>query len=163
MFVTKCEFAIFAVYTQKDLFYEHVPYDEELVKLMLVHFKLYFIEVIMPEMLGKHFTTTKNTPIIAKNNVLPCYCQKDLPQNPKRLTIRCSNELCVIRVFHRECVEFSRGENVNNWVCKFCKAEVKKRSQKQKRTEAIIKAGKKPRSTNDPSSNFRVPLKPINR
>lgn len=138
---TKC---FFVIYTKCDLEYVIVNLDIDLVQEIKVRGKLYFMQFVLPELLAEMYTSSQsnkhlsietvsylassNSNVTAVNNLLPCYCQTILPSEIE--TVVCSNENCLVKIFHKKCTQSTR---FNRWMCVPCKKEAAKERLRMKK------------------------------
>lgn len=160
MYVAKAEFFIFAVYTNVDLVHVTVLPDVSLIEKMLIKAKLYFCEVVLPQVLAKNFTESNSNALVElNNNMNPCLCgeTRDEKQYP---VASCANADCLVRVFHKACVKtkvFRKG-----WLCTHCRSETNKLKAKARRDalkENVPPQSKKARDV----KNSRLPLRVLNK
>lgn len=127
LFISGYRFAFFVVYTALDLVYVTVPYDADLLSASIPQAKKFFLEVIMPEVLGGYFylKSTMRTEVPHNNIVnqyLPCYCQKELPGSSK--TVFCADENCKRKKFHESCIKWQLNAPkriTKLWKCDTCR------------------------------------------
>ncbi len=108
LFISGYRFAFFVVYTALDLVYVTVPYDADLLSASIPKAKKFFVEVIIPEVLGGYFylkstMRTEVPPNSIVNQYMPCYCQKELPGSSK--TVFCADENCKRKRFNESCIK----------------------------------------------------------
>lgn len=160
LLVTKRSFCIFVMFTKSDLVHILVNRDEELMEQLVAIGKLYFCEMILPELVSKMWTSPSrpssasspgplsdrdipanpssaplNPPTAAHDLSVKQVPSKYLPcicQNPKNDTlITCSNSDCVVKRYHRSCV---RQKIIRNgWICDVCRKLINSKKSKEKR------------------------------
>lgn len=128
----------FVVSTLVDIVCLRIPYNRSFCDELIAKSKLFVLRVILPELMGKFFTSPRTEPRTAseeKENsymYLPCYCQ----QVKNDIMIHCANSSCLAKTYHRECL-YTLGLKIfrKSWVCHICKKKNKKtRPRKPLRT-----------------------------
>lgn len=146
MLVTKRSFGFFVCYTTKDTQYVTVHYDSHFIETLLSPARDFFVQVMLPELVAKHFTRQfKSVEKIDSNHpkscdegnnasYLPCICQKS---DENLQTLRCSNEECVIKMFHVQCIlkMLKRKTLPRVFTCSDCKKLVVKANKENKKKE----------------------------
>lgn len=122
MFVTGLKFGYFVVYTNCDLIYVKVEYDQQLMDECIPKVKKYWIHVIVPEMLIKYFTSPPAPVYNNENMYFPCICQKVEPTEVK--VVNCSGDNCRLKVFHVKCIGVKKPTKA--WKCQECKKKMSK-------------------------------------
>lgn len=160
MYVAKATFSIFAVYTNVDIAFVTVLPDVDLMQRMAVKAKLYFREVVLPQVIAKHFTTNRTTTPIVGNNLNPCVCGEVRDENTHPI-VMCANANCLVKTFHKACTQtkiFRKG-----WMCAHCRSVATKAKAKARRDEAK-ENNENPQSNQKTSKKprLRVPLQQVN-
>lgn len=127
LFITGYRFGFFVVYTELDLVYITVPYDERFLSASIAKAKKFFLEVIMPELIGGYFylksTMQKEVPAnTIENKYLPCYCQQEDPKNLP--IVICADNNCKRKKFHESCIKSQSNPPkriTKIWKCDTCK------------------------------------------
>ena len=75
-----------------------------------------FQNVILPELLSKHFTKNKNHPLVNAENIW-CFCWMGKDEDDM---IQCDNKNCKIIWLHQKCVRIKQILK-GNWYCSECR------------------------------------------
>jgi hypothetical protein len=140
MFVCNATSCYFVVYTLVDFVCIPVLLDNSVTESITSRCKLFILEAVMPELIGKNLTTkTIVTPDIDKENVEPlsnfpiCFCGGS---NQNSRTVKCSSPDCVAKEYHVSCLMLQGKKRFpQGWNCDVCKKKKNARSLKEKRNQ----------------------------
>ena len=157
MYVAKAAFCIFAVYTNVDLVHVTVLPNVSIIEKLLIKAKLYFCEVVLPQVLAKHFTEPNLVALVtSNNNMKPCVCGETRNESEYPV-VSCANVDCIVKIFHKQCVPtkvFRKG-----WLCSHCCAQSNKAKAKARRDaqkENIDSQSKKPKVVKQSRASLSV-------
>ena len=156
MYVACASFCIFCVYTNVSIAYTTVLPDVSLMEQMSVKAKLYFREVVLPQVVANYFTTSAQIPVEG-NNMNPCLCGEVRDEDAYPVVI-CANNDCLVKTFHKACTKtkiFRKG-----WMCAHCRSLNTKEKAKARRDE--MKENQEPKTGENPNKKARVPLGDVN-
>ena len=124
MHVCNIDVCYFVVSTLQDVVSLRVPYDRPFCEEMVAKSKLFVLRVILPELMGKFFTSPTIEAPGKENYYIHCCCQKE-KHDP---IIKCADPACFVKVYHRGCL-YALGMKVfrKSWVCHICKKRNKKK------------------------------------
>ena len=129
IFLCQAKFVHFAVWTPKGIHIDGIEPSLEFFHVVLEKVKTFYLQAILPEILGKSYSRKKLTPCSNKNSSpgeeehrteLWCYCNK--PEETGKAMIGCDNPNCPIEWFHMECLNMEsipRGK----WCCPDCEVQ----------------------------------------
>ena len=131
MFVSKITSCFFIVFTNIDLVYVLVPFDEDFLRSKIPLAQSFWEKCVIPEMIGASFSSAKK--ILGsqdKENGYPsCWCKN----NPDDDMILCNNTLCFRKLFHVKCVKERVKRLVRSkWKCDDCKTVIRKQQSKDR-------------------------------
>ena len=144
MFVCDADYTDYVVWTNKDIHIERILPDFEFLKVIVKKSEDFFLNAILPELLGAYFSRPKphgvhNEPItipqvgavveIDENNNSPPPVQRDVklycvcrtPYDDSLVYIGCDNQNCVFKWFHLKCANVKRVPS-GEWICPYSKA-----------------------------------------
>ena len=128
----------FIVWTPKDIVIQSIPIDELFLQTKLVELQHFFVNAILPEIIGKWYSKKPITDLKGivsepcSNNSIStsatldeesedytrswCYCNKPSYGD----MILCDNKSCTIQWFHFDCLSI-RGPPKSKWYCPSCR------------------------------------------
>jgi len=120
MYVCDLSYCDFFVYNKKSHILHRIVPDEDCREEIVQKSQLYFMYVILPELIAKHFSLNRAplAPSLVNchdETVIICYCQT--PRRDPMVT--CSGEKCTFREFHCRCVDL-RTTTKRPWLCREC-------------------------------------------
>ena len=151
MYVCKIPLCHFIVYTSVDEVCLPVALDNKFIEKIIPHYKMFVLNVVIPEISGKYFTKTRNSEE-ASNRA----CQTSLPgpietSSNGGLYIKyfcnqiinspifvCCDDQCRVKSYHRHCL-IAQGKKRfgENWRCDVCKKKARKLSLPRKPLKEI--------------------------
>ncbi|KAJ1520333.1 hypothetical protein ONE63_004531 [Megalurothrips usitatus] len=110
-----CDYTIYR--DHQPLYIERVYPDKSIQRKITEDGKERFIRLILPELLGRYYSSLKHLMNTTSTLVIVCYCM-----GPVRMPMaKCSNSLCDFTYFHLSCVGITRQrKNWNGWLCPQC-------------------------------------------
>lgn len=114
MFCSETSYCDFVVWSKKSIFIERIYRDDDFLKFNLEKASIFYKKVIVPELLSRYYTDSKE---VAAAIEAWCFCCK--PQGDKDM-IKCSNDLCPIQWFHEDCVDTYYLSEDEDWYCSTC-------------------------------------------
>ena len=117
LFVTKCDYCDFILWTKKDdsLCVERITFDSEFFQKELELARTFFIKCIIPELLGKWFSAPKQATANTNPQQQWCYCRAPAAGN----MLVCASGFCAVEKFHQTCLRMKRVPK--QWVCPSCR------------------------------------------
>lgn len=118
MGILKLSYCDFVSWTTKGLFLERVMCANSYINDHAPHFKKFFCDYLLPEILTRNLQTTRSAqppPKKKKRKDLFCICRKGEAGD----MVACDNDKCKIELFHFECVGLSSAP-VGEWYCPNC-------------------------------------------
>uniref|UniRef100_A0A224Z0X7 Inhibitor of growth protein 3 n=1 Tax=Rhipicephalus zambeziensis TaxID=60191 RepID=A0A224Z0X7_9ACAR len=128
LFVCQREYCDFLVWTPSDFHVERIHVDTSFCKEVVDKSRIFFKNVLLPELLFKYWTTVSST----NNNVVEESSEDGLPQYcycggaESGNMVECSGTNCSGKWFHFKCVNLKRPPKANFWFCKNCRPQMKK-------------------------------------
>ena len=117
MFCTGLKYAHFVCWSPKDIFIESIECDEYFMSSRINHLKTYFVKLVLPELMAKHYT--RPVASATAKELLYCYCRTEEDEG---LDIVCGSDFCLYRRFHLKCIGLKRMPSANKiWLCKQCR------------------------------------------
>lgn len=124
-FLCNATYCDFVVWSTKDLVVVRIKPDTQFIKDTIKTITQFFIQVILPELVGKWYTkpsissseassATQSNP--DDSSVKWCYCQGE----EEGTMIYCEGESCLIKWFHVSCMGIKRIPK-NKWYCPDCR------------------------------------------
>lgn len=111
MFCTETEYCHFVVWSPRRTKVLIMSRNDDFLFQALTKAEEFHKSIIVPELLARYYTTIKET---ASQPI--CFCNEIIAGSQ---LIQCSNNLCLVKLFHVECVIF-RSEEDGPWTCDYC-------------------------------------------
>lgn len=120
MYCTETKFCDFIIWSKYyGVLVLHIPADNQFISFNLQKAINFHKNVIKPELLARWYTTIMTTRTSDSALELWCYCNK---KDDGTEMIQCANDMCNIKLFHRQCVNLAPPRSENDlWLCDMCK------------------------------------------
>ena len=137
LFVCDRKYADYVVWTECDVHIERIERDEQLWNHVEPRAKAFFVQAILPELVGKLFSKPQPSKVHATQDnamsalysvsddgrevpIVICRCR--CPYDANERVVCCSNENCEFRWFHLKCLKLKRMPSCKlSWYCPDCK------------------------------------------
>ena len=126
LYVTASAYCDFVVWTEKDAdkpFVQRILPDAAFIGKQLPKAKLYFLNVLLPELIAKYYTAPKSA--VPASADVPRYCYCIEPEFGNML--ECKSGFCKIKRFHQSCLGVLRKPK--SWLCPCCRKLVNKQKK----------------------------------
>ncbi|KAJ1522463.1 hypothetical protein ONE63_001653 [Megalurothrips usitatus] len=111
-----CDYIVYHPKQSPKLLVKRVFPDSEIQEQIVEGSKERFLRILLPELMGRYFSSLKQMSNDSSLARLICYCQKR--ERPPVVT--CVGRNCTFKVFHAHCVGVRYAKK--NWKCPQCKA-----------------------------------------
>jgi len=121
MYVCDSQYCDFFVYRKKEHILKRVLPDKSCHEEIVQKSQLYFLYVILPELVAKHFSLSRPPPAPSSVNsentsTIICFCQ-----TPRREPmVKCAGKNCTFEEFHCRCVDLAFAPK-KKWFCPQCR------------------------------------------
>ena len=133
MAATKTNYCDFVVWSpdSSDLYIERIKFNEEFFEESVVKAAHFYKVGVLPELLGKWYSTERQSEAIASGN-LSCFCL--VSNQSQDLIVECQSSFCKLKKFHLQCLGLKHKPK-KNYICPNCRPI----EAKKKREEAVNK------------------------
>ena len=139
MFVCDRKYADYVVWTECDVHIERIARDEQLWEHVEPRAKAFFVQAILPEVVGKLFSKPQPSKVHGTQDnamsalysvsddgsevpIVICRCR--CPYDANERVVCCSNENCEFRWFQLKCLKLKRMPSFKlSWYCPDCKKQ----------------------------------------
>lgn len=130
MAISNTKYCYFVAWSAKNIFYEKITFNDEFWSEKKAKALLFHENVVMPELLGKHFTKKQRSQTQVKSQPGTsqtsqgivgklCYTCK-MPESGRKM-VMCNNYSCNIKWFHSSSVKLKVVPK-RIWYCKTCES-----------------------------------------
>jgi len=125
LFVTKAKYCDFVVWTSNQFnstFVQRISADQEFFTASLESARIFYVNAILPELLGKSFTVPRSNAVSVGSPDQLCYCGEGNDGD----MLECKSGKCTVKLFHKKCLQFAKERRVpKTWKCPTCTKVIK--------------------------------------
>lgn len=123
--ITGLQYCDFVVWSERNFYHERFVFNQPFREKESQVANSFFLKVIVPELMGRHFTKTNadqkniNCQVPEPQSDKAYYCTCKGPDNGTPM-IACANLHCPIEWFHLTCLGLQNVPDNPNWLCPSC-------------------------------------------
>lgn len=128
--VKYCDFVVWTNNSFNSTFLERIFRDDDFFKTSITTARIFYVNAILPELLGKSYTVERARDNTEDTSELLCYCR----ERSDGEMLECKSGICSVKLFHRKCLGFSRDRKVpKTWKCPNCTKVINKEKRDKKK------------------------------
>lgn len=129
-----CDFVVWADNKFDTTHIQRIVPDNAFLDSVLPKIDIFYLNGILPEILGKWFTVPRTPASAQTSSGQSCYCGEPADDN----MLECKSGRCTVLLFHKKCLAFSLDRRVpKKWKCPSCTKILNKEKRDQKKASIL--------------------------